>query len=596
MITLDDWRDILWLYVDENFEQDKPFYFSVESYALIDLARRRDFEIKSSVDCIKELEIACKTLLKERSPKSFLPASVFQRQDSRPSYVICYIAQQVLAAELMVGGENVSANNFYLRYREVMGLENAEGIPLDYVQFEKLWKVFRKELLEIKNASASQITFREGYTRIDKYRYYPLSQSLIDKQSLNEIHNRVKNIHDLNEDQLLRVILRPAVLNKLTPRSVRKIKINYLQREIIQQITLFDGFDSGNKKREVTEKRKNLNERVAFDDFKLRQEEDYDFNEYYDVWFQPQENSTYLPSNGSKAFDALIRSSKESPFIFFYHDTERYRAVSLAEAAKENLDVRWVLLREVSLASVQSVLGIAWPETFKILENSTVPNGLVLYEIDGLPSIVNETAQPKADIQFIFSGGVCVNSITKTFLASFPPTEILFDGRELGKNEIIKVEGIDKTVGDFLDAIKTLTERRYFISYGNVETSLEISGLRDKPRPHIGFKLSDGQLEVSASVLTPLDQGMVHNIFLGPDSSGRGFFFDLRQIKNKTHLFKHLNVEEHHWVPVSFLLADRFLLTLNQFLGHSPRAKFWRHIIKSRHSLPSTALIARNIK
>ena len=240
MIPLDEWRDILWSYVDEIFEPNKPFYFSIESHVLTDLAKRRNTDIESATDCVNQLALACRTLLDYHSPKSELDPSVFLSQHSRPTYVICYIAQQILAVEFMASSENASANNFYLRYREVMGLEDAEGIPLRYVQFEKLWEVFGKELIRIKRAAPSQITFKQGDSRIDKYRHYPLSQSLLDKKSLNEIHLRVNGIHQLSEQKLLRRVLRSSVFSSLTPRSKSKLKTDYLQKEIIKQIYSFE--------------------------------------------------------------------------------------------------------------------------------------------------------------------------------------------------------------------------------------------------------------------------------------------------------------------------------------------------------------------
>ena len=94
------------------------------------------------------------------------------------------------------------------------------------------------------------------------------------------------------------------------------------------------------------------------------------------------------------------------------------------------------------------------------------------------------------------SGGLYTNKRKKTFLAGFPPTKILFAGKELNKVEQIIFEDQIITVSAFLEFLQKQTNLREFtINFNEFRETFSISqySLDNEEVPIIGFAIKDNQ-------------------------------------------------------------------------------------------------------
>jgi hypothetical protein len=584
MISLEEWTSLLWTFVGRQFEPTKKFYFCIEPKMLHDLSVEAGFKLASQDECVSSLRDACLTSIVRNEPISVLDQSVFHPSLSGRTQVICYAAQQVIAAERMMGDEAVSADSYYIRYREVIGLTGGEGIPIGYAIFKKIWKTFETELKALKEATSWNITFEEG-TGKNKYRNYPISQSLLDDESLNRIHQRIRNINGISDESLILKV--QNIDYKLTSRSARKIFIDAMRKGILRQIRTYEPIKSAVKMRPPNNK--NHQEVITLDQFVLLfDDEDWD-NEFFVVEFHPKENSSLVKEKGLEAFEAYLRESKHEPFVLFYFDKDRYRAISPKLAKDENVAISHMLVRENSENALEILLGSARAELLR-KEEAILPQGLDLYACDEniMSSLGDHVDYALETIEF--SGGILLNRVANTFLWGFPPTKISFGGARLLAGRLIEVNGEEKSVDEFLTHIADAAPTNYLVKYDKSEAKIRIHSSRELENvPRIGFPFVGNELAINAQYMGQGEFGLIHNVLFGPA-------FDEDQdsplVLNITpsEIIKHLCVAEKLWVPAKANAIDGVVEQIKHVFGDSAQGRYWLRVVYIRQALPPSLL------
>lgn len=579
MTDAEKWRTILWSFVDLNLELGEDFIFSVDASQLISLALDKGLKLEDKKECISSLRDALRDFVVVGSPKSWIREGL-KSGDDDPSFAICFAAQQVLAVEEMVAEGGTSANNYYRRYREILGLTHDEGIPFDYWQFEKIWKIFADELRHFRGVENENITFKRG-VGIDKYRFYPLSQSLLDRQSLRWIHQRIKNIQRLDQYKLIERIRSPRVRPHLTTRSQKKVDSNLLKDAILNQVRAFDDAQAPAEKN--VRQKQALVKQADVSDFKLYQDEDEDFNEFCVVRFDPQADSIFSDTQGLEAFDHCIQILKCEPIILFYHDSERFKAIEFSEAAKLSVSFSWALVRQSSRAALDYLFG---EEAFLVGDAKT-PSGLELYDVSNLDFENKDSKEVSIKNELGFGGGLCVNRSTNTYLQFHPPSGLMFNDERIADTEKIDVGDIKENVSDFLARMITEPPSRHRLRYLGCETRLTISAEKDDvDKPLLGFRLIDGQLDTCTSALVEGEDSLQHCVVHGSLLAEKASSYP--KLHSTDELIKHLLLPQNQWMDISEEKAVEISQLIERFLGRTAQGSYFRRMIETKQKIPVT--------
>ena len=177
--SAENWADALWKHFLPQIQSGRPVYFSIDRSLLQELVIQR--ELSRMGDPILHLAKSCNELIEHRGRRVALRLSATYRNATGVSNIICLIALQVVAVELMTGDEEFSEDAYFPRLRELLGiLDDAYPFsnPFYQDQFQVIWEKFKSEILAQPGGSVQSITFHKGKGR-NLHRELPFSQALL---------------------------------------------------------------------------------------------------------------------------------------------------------------------------------------------------------------------------------------------------------------------------------------------------------------------------------------------------------------------------------------------------------------------------------
>lgn len=602
MITLEQWSDLLWTFVDEHFSKGRKFYFSIDDQRLCELGKQVDSKLATPDSCIESLAEACAPLF--LGPEKFEVKNLaYQKRDVGYSASICLIAQQILAAERMISDEKGGSNKYYLRYRQTSALESQvgdESIPIMYESFERLWKTFRQELKSYKGATNQELTFGLGVpdwpvSGLNKYRWYPMSQSLLDAQSLNIIHSNINKIKQKSDVQLMRQI-RP-LRNKLTARSrsklekvyrsgydKRAIENNVFTKDFVNQIKSYVPVPISSKRRVPI--RDASQEKITVDQFRMYEEDVDDWDDLNGsslvVYFRKAEDSQFSENQAAMAFNAYIASEKSSRGIFFYLRGGRYQSMRMDEAQGVSEYITHLLIKSSEKQALDLALrqqGVAPLRR----ETAEVPPGLTLVSCDGeLWDFFKGDSSVEVN-ELEFRGGILINKVTNNYVSGFPPKDLYFENEKVASNEKIKVNGANRGVGEFLDRLQQERDRDFEIRYRDKSIRLAIETERIVEVPRLGNALDGSVVSIETTELKEQTYGLIHNVLNVP----QGFLSqDEGTFGTQDQFLRDLYTDQRYWIPLKDDSIEYLLDYIDRVFVDNSKSRYWCSIIRQTRTVP----------
>lgn len=544
------WPDILWAFVDEDFHLENLFFLPLDQQSVFLRSQKQGLGWESSEECLASLRDYCNQLVIAMGSKVTIRPTAFKEGDHGYSPAICMIALQILAVEKMISDEKGGANKYYLRLREISGYSTDDhSNPFEFEDFEKLWKQFAKELKTLKKAQPHNITFRRGEPGQNKYRNYPMSQSLLDEQSLRVIHNAIKRIDKKTDNNL---VLLASVLPNITNRSKRNLKKRVLRSAIATQIRAFEPRASVALKGRSPKVDFPIDTGAASVECFFLYRDDEDFGD--DVWCIEYHDPGSPMLSAIDAFNYFVEK-EEFKGVFFHADGYRQKPISLASAIKESREASFLLIRNENYSELIERLGELSSNLISE-EVARVPDGLMLLQCGS--GIIDALATPKRGFEspLSFSGGISVNAVSNIYLAGYPPERISFNGDALSPEMRINVDGQQTTVKNFLAACLGVHDDFFEVAYQGHRKGLRMLANRDvvEDPPVVGFWIENGKLQFSSKQEAENRLGLSHSVFLSAKKRDVGCVIRdwIANGKFETEVL----VDFKFWLPVSHILID----------------------------------------
>lgn len=544
------WPDILWAFVDEDFHLENLFFLALDQQSVFLRSQKQGLGWKSSEECLASLRDYCNQLVIAMGPKVTIRPTAFKEGDHGYSPAICMIALQILAVEKMISDEKGGANKYYLRLREISGYSTDDhSNPFEFEDFEKLWKQFAKELRTLKKAQPHNITFRRGEQGQNKYRNYPMSQSLLDEQSLRVIHYAIKRIDKKTDNSLVRLA---SVLPNITNRSRRNLKKRVLRSAIANQIRAFEPLNADALKGRSPKIDSPSGAEVAKIECFFLYRDDEDFGD--DVWCLKYHDPRSPTLSAIDAFNYFVEK-EEFKGVFFYVEGYRHKPISLISAIKESREASYLLMRRKDYSELAETLGGLSSKLISE-EVARVPDGLMLLQCGS--GIVDALGAPKTRFEspLSFSGGISVNAVSNIYLAGYPPEHISFNGDALNPEIQINVDGQETTVKDFLAACLAIHEDFFDVTYQGHKKGLRILTNRDvvEDPPFVGFWIENGKLPFFSKQDSVKRLGLSHSVFLSARKRDVGYV--IRDWVENGRFDTEVLIDFKFWLPASHALID----------------------------------------
>lgn len=541
-MNLSSWRSELWRYIESNYVVGEALYLSFDAVTLdnIYFAERGSNATSGYISPIDSLNAACSELYSNTHQSRWsISPDCFETDSRGRSFAICIVAQQILAAELMISDGAYSADSYYIRYRELLGLTKLlKQSPIEYAAFERLWSVVADEILTLNGASNESITFQQGNGAKNKYRNFPISQSLLDGETLQLIHAEVNDIDEINDASLL---LRVRRLNsQLSVRAQTKLATRQLHSSICSQIRNFKTKVSHEISHPISIEPNSGESEVRLLSSDLFLDE---YRDGFDMGIRLR-HSTVL--SGDDFVTELVALLQHVEVVGFH----------------ESNDNEWEgVVSEDPLSEHSCTLFISQPSVIyrfireKELEISPVdcrglPDGYVLLqrlkEVEDSATLVKPDKDANTKRMSV-SGGLCVDRLRKIYLCGYPPTELFFSNKVCQEFEMVKLDG---ELFSWSEAKFRLAERHedfvIRISYREEEIQIEFRSRREGHEMSLGHKVSSEGLQLIPSSLKEKDLAYAHLSFINLASE-----LDLSRALSQREAISLLNTPDHYWVFIT---------------------------------------------
>ena len=566
------WAVGLWGFVQDNLIEGRPFFLCIDDLALQRIGREMSVEFGDASAAEEDFLLACLTKMEVTHDRVRIDPLAFERGSNDRSLSICFAAQQVLAAERMIDDADGSRDAYYARYRQVLGL-NPHGIgsPLPYWHFSMIWSTYRSELLSVAAASESSITFRPG-TGKNKYRALPMSQALLDLESLRTIHERIKNLGRLSDEDLIHRVRRISRL--LSKRCADKVYLEVIRSALLDQIRSFvlestSPAASGEKK-----PRARIDPAIFFIYI-----EDDGWEDVYRLGVRSTDVNQDSTADLAKALTTHF--GRRNLLGFREGTTSDFEG--LAEIPDDLNDLALIVVP----ISASHELEPDWFQHFEEVACCAIPEGYrMLLRRQSISSQLTKTQEKESEIGLQFFGGIVVDRSRKAYLAGLPPTSIYLAGELLGESDMLTVNGDSVSVGEFIERLRDCRGAVDFhVVSGEYQSYLGIVTTRDREPLDVGFPIREGYCSATA-----MELGGDYAIrYLGLSSEiARRAGIDRRT--KRGDLIKHLSLPSDQWVPAEAQTVDAVLAVVER---ERPSSSFHeRQIaeIRKNRSIPVTLL------
>ena len=574
-MKIEQWAIGLWGFVDDNLVAGRPFYLCVDVQTLELIAQNMSVNFGSTSAAEEDFLLSCSSKLNIFADRVSIDRTSFEPQSDGRSIAICFAVQQVLAAERMIGDDDGSRDAYYARYRQILGLDpHGIGSPLPYAQFTQIWSTFRLELLSLSDAGNNAVTFRQG-TGKNKYRALPISQALLDQESLKIIHERVPDILGRSDDDLIHRVRR--VSRHLSKKSREKVYIDPIRLALLGQIRSFTLELPTQVRKQQLIKGHVVN---AADFFIYIDDDGWD-----DVY------RLGIRNMGERA-DAIIDIAEYLETYFNHHSVLPFKEGSVADF--EGVPSRGEVLSDATLVVLRDSelkrIGSSWPNCFEELGLCNIPDGyrMLLRDLSiPIAPFPEKPTSPETAGGMSFTGGIVVDRVRQTFLAGFTPTEVQFNGKTLSGSDVLTVNGETILISQFLDELKGCVGTRDFrVSSDAGDEYLGVATTREFDRVDIGYPIRGGFCAVTS--VSIYDEDAILHLHVSDDIAKSAAL--ARRI-DRSELVKHLSIPDCQWVPAPLDIGKAILRLAEHELSGS---MIWRRSIseiRRRCALPVTLLM-----
>tara|TARA_R110002096_G_scaffold283228_4_gene477270 strand:- start:1538 stop:3373 length:1836 start_codon:yes stop_codon:yes gene_type:complete len=398
------------------------------------------------------------------------------------SLALVFAAQQILAAEGMRGA------SFYESYWKAFGATSYEvrRNPFGDIgrnSFAALWSRLRLELKEVLYVADSQITFEPGKGS-NKYRNFPVSQSLLSEKDLRAASMVIRRPDMLDDAQLLAALKRVKLSKPGKAKVYTKAISEYLVSQFREFATSTVVETAGT--REVGGDR--VVPKVQLNDLSLYEEQELFGESTYHCYVRGSmeparplvdaalEHKRFIVFSDQEdeiriAAGSRIPSSCSQVFVLGRKSDESWLAERLADASSS-------LAARSSFFPVSNSIGA----DYLLISCLSVPEGLKGLCLDTMESSTYKQSKQRSR-GLAFRGGVCVNQVSKSFLIGFPPGEVLVDDVVLGMDYKCELDAEQTVVGNALSSLGMVrTPGRYKLQVGREVAYLELVGPREIER------------------------------------------------------------------------------------------------------------------
>jgi len=488
----------------------------------------------------------------------------------------------------MTNDEQMSADSYYPRYRYLLGFkdQNIHQCPISYQQFRLIWGTLSKEILRLPKASPRVISFEQGSGPKDRFRNYPLSQALLSLNDLDRAANVLSDHELLSDTQIVFRLQSKSYL--LSARGRSKVWNDPLQKPIVSQVRDHLAQDY----RPPVQKTRQIrsSELPSLSSLYVIVEDD-GWEDFYCVQSSAddQELGVIMGDFVSRDGAVIFRENDRSLFVGTTHSEPLVSGESIIIVARQRFEDR--LTDELASAfgpdSVMPLLEVKsnLSTGFSALYCRSIPGFL-----DGQRFLDFSESLPVAEAALLPIGGLIVNRQNSTFLVDYPPTGLLFDGTELPASAEILVNGLRRTLGEFLASLKSITaDSAYRVGFGGKQVQFSLRSSREFQFEGVfGTPLSRGYFDAQSS--GELRSTQKRLCFLGFENTTMIEELLCQRILI-SDIEKHFAIPLSHWVPMSSNNLEIVSSLLDKYLKDHPLEEIYcDHIAMTRTGPPTLSL------
>ena len=554
-MNIEKWAFGLWRFVDEHLVVGRPFFLCVDGTELQRIARQSQVDFESPSAAEADFLQNCLTRVHVSSGRAQLDRSVFEPLENGRSLAICFAVQQILAAERMTGNDEASSDAYYARYRQVLGLDpSGIGSPLPYRQFQEVWNTLRREMLSLPGAGLSSITFHNGRGK-NKYRALPMSQALLDQEALRVIHDRVSDIQNRLDDDLLHRIRR--VSGNLSKRSREKVYVDAIRASLLSQVRSFVPEEFARPARGTSRDESSGVEPGAY----FVYIEDDGWDDVYRLGIRAIKD----PLDQATDLSVALRSyfQQHTVLAFVEGSVSDFEGISVGDGVLA--DAELIVVPD----PISKVQAVELTQYFKEPKASAVPDGYrMLLRDHSVSSTADVPSVPFVEegVRLSLVGGIMVDRLRRTYLAGFTPTAVKLGEEQVASSETITVNGESTTVGEFLQLLcQPVDARDFHVVIDGHAAYLGIASARDTSGEEFGYPIHGGFCNATAEKAGK-DAAQYLQV-----SDEVVFTAALARRMRKGELLKHLSLPSDSWLPAGAQPIDVIIRLLRRELVGSRR-------------------------
>ncbi len=250
MANYHDWNQVIYQYLTAGLPSGARVFLSIDDDALMSAGRLLDPVLPRSERVNDFLEAVRAHYIFGKRVRNITP--VEDEADKVPNY-LSFLAATVLAAYRMAEDEDVSPTNYFIRFKEVLGISSNDRRPSGFEagMEDQIWQHWASWL--IKKGYLHSAELGEGSW---KYIQYPISQTLLrqaDRETLWRYFTNRRWSRNLDEDVVVARVMREKqnlsshLVGLLSDQSMRPARKQGLFQEIYDVYDLWTNSGAGGK-------------------------------------------------------------------------------------------------------------------------------------------------------------------------------------------------------------------------------------------------------------------------------------------------------------------------------------------------------------
>lgn len=529
MASLEFWRDGLWTWVEETHRPGQPIYLCFDALLLERLLVDAGVEVDSPESALRKFHEDCAEIfIRHKRKVTLRPLCFVGRGEQNRTLSVVVAAQQIIAAEMMVSDEIYSADSYYARYRECLGVDpNVGQLPFDYRDFKRVWGTLQSEILSLPGATRKAITFFEGRGSKNKFRNYPISQALLDEESLRRILASREGLEKLDNEQLVFWLKTHSF--GLSNRAKQKLKVAALQNAICDQVRTYATGSAPTPPSESKNTNKQEQHLLLPTDVVLER-----YESGFDTGLRLRLKEDVSDSLRDLAFQRLLAEEKVLSLI-----PSLMSGWVGAEVSNERL-----IHEAADFALVPATLDAAELKGAKPMDCIGLPTSMRLFDVTQCENPAREQLQPFQNLRRVrFSGGLCLDQLRTKYLTGYPPTRVWVDEAEVQRGELVLLDGEKVTLKSAIGLMAEATDKTAFdLEVRGKQRVLQFWAVRDINPIRYGYKIDNGTLNVQPTKVLGVGDYFEHFGF--NDVRNR---VDHRLLLAKSDLISMTRIPPRHW-------------------------------------------------